>query len=261
VNRIWLFALLFSSSVAVHAGEPSHPVTTLKNAGAPRPFWVSAAAAVEAAGKVRWDLFDPHVRRRIEFQADLQRRRATAESAGDADAPCSVATISVTHLPAGRPYGTWRDLVSNAEAVFLGKIVAADVGLEGATVQTLLTIEVERVLRSHPAYHGGDSYYVLVPAGTVAMAGARLCNTALNGFTPRVGDRALVMAYGAPIDVTGKFLITRDQNVIFEHNGTVIVPDSLKNDHTFPSPLSFEALTRDLESRPLERSPREEKRP
>lgn len=240
----------FGSAVAADLPE------TIALKGAKQPFWISASAATDEHGSIRWSAFDTANRHLIEAEMKRMEARAAERHVTQkttATEPCPEITLQT-----GGGHGldrSWNDLRANSRAVYVGTITAARQGFLWGIVSTLYELRVEKTIRVTPGYPAGESLYFGYPAADFTLGGTRFCNAGpRHSVAPAVGDRVLLFAFDPAVDPAELFVPTKASHLFFAHDGALVVPAQAAGDSTLPSPLSFEALERAAEE---QRTPHE----
>ena len=220
------FDLLANVIFATTLFAQQSPPPTLTTAGAHAPFYVSAASATERDGSLRWSAFDSPtqfiIQRRI---AASQTTRAASQSVASATEPCQ-ATVHLYHV-SGR-VDSLDAMIATAPAVYRGQIISITPGFEMGSPSILIGVQITHAVRTATNFPSKGIVYVLYPKADFAIAGTRFCNGGLMGsYSPSTGDRMLIFSFDPPRDTTSSFLLTRPQQLVFEHGGTVFASKPL----------------------------------
>ncbi|HEY2093058.1 MAG TPA: hypothetical protein VGJ81_14320 [Thermoanaerobaculia bacterium] len=193
-----LALLLLAAAVFAQTPTPD----TLTRQGAPGPFFVSSAAATNANGSIRWESFDAASR------LVLQRRTT-------GDPRCEDSTVDSVHV-SGNTH-SFEAMMTRAPAVYAAEITSMKQGFEGAMPTTLIAAMIRTVVRSGAGFPHSGTVYVLDPQADFRLAGRRFCNAGVHpAYTPQIGDQVMIFSYDPPNDMTGSFLLTRPEQLLFE---------------------------------------------
>lgn len=224
------------------------------------PVWVSAEAATRDSGQIDWDLLGESA-----HQNYLGVLRMTppllAKPPGDHSAPqydpnssgvrpdCVYYGASYYDSP-GRPSDrTLQDVFQNARTIARGRIIEMTPGFFQGEPSTLLTIEIERVLRDAV---DSEVLHVVYPYARFTIGGVNFCKGDTEfPYRPQTGDRSLVMSFREPRDKGGSLYLVSPQELIFETaSGSLVLPQRFAASSDRPA---FDRLE-DLERRLIEKN-------
>jgi hypothetical protein len=191
-----------------------------------QPFFVSAGAATNPDGSIKWSALDESTRLVLQGRdADRAKRggvKVAAIATSSVDAPCDQTILSLYHV--GGNVHSLESMLSTAAAVYRGRVTGKAEGFNGTNPSTLLRIEITRALRTSPGLPNSGPVEVLYPTADFSIEGKRFCNAGLiPGFAPAIGDEVLLFPYDPPRDTTGTFLNIQPQQLIFERAGRLYV--------------------------------------
>jgi len=192
---------------------------TLARRGATGPFFVSAQAATNGDGSLRWEALSEASRTALRIELpdrDAQNGRRT--DAGSGEDRCPTYTYSVTHVQ-GDTHAL-APMIGKARAVYRAEVGAMEEGFNGAAPTALVAATITRTVRAGADFPTSGPIYFFYPRADFKIEGHRFCNAGPNvAYAPQPGDRVLIFAYDAPADETGLFLNVRPEQLVFERGG------------------------------------------
>ena len=230
---------LFALSVTAAPPLPD----TLTRRGAPGPFFVSAQAATNGNGSIRWEALSEASRMALHVEMPLRdeqnRRRSDAEGGEER---CPTYTYSVTHVQ-GDTHAL-APMIGKARAVYRAEVGAMEEGFNGSVPTELVAATITRTVRAGADFPTSGPIYFFYPRADFKIEGHRFCNAGPNvAYAPQPGDRVLIFAYDAPADETGLFLNVRPEQLVFERGGRLFFIGPFPSD-----PAIREATLESLES-------------
>jgi hypothetical protein len=217
--------------------------THLTNEGAPQiartphsqtPVWISATAATDADGALRYDLLP---RWRIETLEQLRAieraRRANASShlaTGDSDCEFFVGEVPIENddVPA---ISDFMSAVAYARAIFSGKVVTITPGFIDGLPASLLEVRVADRVKGRDVYASSASIYVAYPAARFAAGGKQYCiRPRFNSHMPQIGDDVLVFALRGPADEQRQIARVESRDLLFATGSGLRAPHIYQND-------------------------------
>jgi hypothetical protein len=207
-KSLTLLALGIALPLALRAVPPLQPAPEILAADAEEPsappLWVSAQAAADPGTVLDWDLLGRDgalLRDAVERQRKhLERTKALGAQAPELSlrqiqaADCFT-TFSRTGVDGG--IDRLEDLVEHSRAIFRGVVRSVALGFGRGVPSSLLTVDVEEVLRDSIPL-GKSRIYVDYPVARFAIGPYHFCNDQ-QGFAPKAGDRILVFVRFGPI--------------------------------------------------------------
>lgn len=226
---IFAFAGLLSAKI-----RGASPTDALTRKGGSAPFWVSAAAVIDASGNLNKQMLDAatydQIKRTVAAQHRTSPARVSTLSAGDGPMPCPHFIINSHPTATSHHYASLEQASSDAGAVYRGTVTHIEPGFLSGMPASLLEVAITDPIKSSSGFPAGGTVYVAYPAAELAVAGQRLCNAGPNrNFSPHVGDKIVVIAHDRPIDTLGRFLPTGEDQLIFEHDRSLIVSSGLQH--------------------------------
>lgn len=170
------------------------------------PIWIAAERAVEG-GALRPDLFDPRVRRDLEWaMADrAPNRSVTLESSEHGTANGLRADDALCTSWARSPNDwavadfSYETLIDHAQLALIGVVRSEREGFLFGYGTTLFEVEVEEVLEAPPSGEAIEAVYVSYPSSSIAVGDQMLCSRSVRyPARPQVGRHLLVFAATIP---------------------------------------------------------------
>lgn len=94
---------------------------------------------------------------------------------------------------------------------------------------TLLTVSVDRMLRSSGDFAKGKVFYVIYPYARFSIGEVNFCKGDTDyPYRPEVGDSIMVFPFRAGRDKSGQLVLAQPQELFFERSGRVTVPRKLE---------------------------------
>jgi hypothetical protein len=220
-------ALLFS--VTLSAAPP--PSVILSRYDAHPPIFISASAMVAADGTtaaVVPEDWRPELQRTAEVFSE-HRGQVSAFGMSSA-APCQGGMLAESPLEPVVDTTTQRNVIVNAHAIVAGTIRSVTPGFFFGKPGSLIELDNLDKIKADALYNGlRASLYLRLPYAQFVAGGIEYCRESGPGaYTPKVGDRLLVFAYGAPMDAAGTFVYSTSSDVIAQpSDGAVRIPKSL----------------------------------
>jgi hypothetical protein len=252
--------LLLAGAVGGDAANDATVPTIVKRVGSSEPFFISAAAATGADGRMNLAVFPEASRLYFEAKRVEAEKRRDQRSQINADAigeqPCPVRVVTFPHFD--RPSKSWSDLTQHSEAIYRGRVSETVAGFEGTRPVTLVVIEIVNTVRVSTGYPTAGTIRILHHGADFRIGGQRFCVSSPNdGVTPSVGDEVLVMAYSKPIDESGTLIRTAAEQVIVSRGDRLFLPATLRGDASLPPALSLDALVESVARPGTERRPKQ----
>jgi len=220
-------ALLFS--VTLFAAPP--PSVILSRYDSHPPLFISASAMVAADGTtaaVVPEDWRPSMKRLAEVISE-HRSQLSALSLSSA-APCQGGMLSEESPQQLADASTQHRAIANAKAVVAGTIRSVTPGFFSGSPGSLIELDNLDKIKTSALYNElRESLYLRLPYAQFVAGGIEYCRESGSGkYIPKVGDRLLVFAYGAPVDTTGTFVYTTSHEVIAQpSDGAIRIPKSL----------------------------------
>ncbi len=221
-------ALLFS--VTLFAAPP--PSVILSRYDAHPPVFISASAMVAADGTtaaVVPEDWRPSMQRLAEVLSE-HRGQVSAFSVSSA-APCQGGMLSGESPQELVDASTRHSAIVNAKAIVAGTIRSVTPGFfQSGSPGSLIELDNLDKIKASMLYNElRESLYIRLPYAQFVTGGVEYCRESGSGkYIPKVGDRLLVFAYGAPVDTAGTFVYTTSDDVIAQPgDGAIRIPKSL----------------------------------
>jgi len=220
-------ALLFS--VTLLAAPP--PSVILSRYDDHPPLFISASAMVAADGTTAAVVpkdWRPSMQRLAEVIAE-NRSQVSAFSLSSA-ASCQGGMLSEESPQELVDASTQHGAIANAKAIVIGTIRSVTPGFFFGSPGSLIELENLNKIKADALYSGlRENLYLRLPYAQFVTGGVEYCRESGSGkYVPRVGDRLLVFAYGAPVDTAGTFVYTTSRDVIAQPgDGAIRIPKSL----------------------------------
>jgi hypothetical protein len=231
IGRLALFASLISLWTPLVAAQ-EHPPDNITRQGASAPFFVSAAAATNSDGSIRWAAFNQSAQLILHMKIANRSQSARAEAESSTAEGCNESILTFFHV--GGDVNSLDALVASAPAIYRARVVSMSQGFdEMSGPTTVLATEIVRPIRTEPGFPKAGIVYVLYPKADFRIGGVHFCNAGPNAnYSPKEGDELLIFAYDRPVDTTGLFLLTRPQQLIFQRDGKLFAARPLTSDST-----------------------------
>jgi hypothetical protein len=210
------------------AAAPPLP-DTLARRGATGPFFVSAQAATNGDGSIRWEALSHASRMALQVELPVSDERDRRRTDAGGEDRCPVFTYTVTHVH-GDTHAL-APMIATAPAVYRAEVVAMEEGLDGSVPTSLVAATIVRTVRAGADFPTTGLVYFFYPRADFTIGGHRFCNAGPNlAYAPQVGDRVLIFAYDAPADETGLFLNVRPEQLVLERGGRLFPISSFASD-------------------------------
>lgn len=245
-----------ASADAFPKQDPSHFIHSRNGDSA--PLWVSAKAATTPGGGIDWDLLGE--RARVIYQSVVQNvPRLMVEEPGsqpkyDPDSSGlrpECVYYGSAHFDYVNPPSdeTLADVIKNAQAVMRGRITEITPGFYLGEPNSLLTVSVDRKIRSSRHFSVGNSFYIVYPKARFNIGDTNFCkHDSRFPYSPQVGDQVLILPFQGPQGEGFRLIQPGPVELIFEtEQGELILPKK------FVSTASAEKFTslRDIEVKML----------
>jgi hypothetical protein len=125
---------------------------------------------------------------------------------------------------------TQHSAIVNAKAIVAGTIRSVTPGFFSGSPGSLIELDNLDKIKASALYNElRESLYLRLPYAQFVTGGIEYCRESGSGkYIPKVGDRLLVFAYGAPGDTAGTFVYTTSDDVIAQpRDGVIRIPKSL----------------------------------
>ncbi|HXH40237.1 MAG TPA: hypothetical protein VNN08_16530 [Thermoanaerobaculia bacterium] len=145
-------------------------------------------------------------------------------------APCQGGMLAESSLDPLVDTSTRQKVIVNAHAIVAGTIRSVTPGFFYGTPASLIELDNLDKIKADTLYNDlRESLYIRLPYAQFVTGGIEYCRESGPGaYVPRVGDRLLVFAFGAPMDVAGTFVYTTSSEVIAQpSDGAIRIPRSL----------------------------------
>jgi hypothetical protein len=218
--------LLFS--VTLFAAPP--PSVILSRYDAHTPVFISVSAMITGDGTMAAVVpedWGPSMQRLAEVLSAHQSQ-VSAFSPSSA-APCQGGMLAEQSRQQLADASTQHSAIVNAEAIVAGTIRNVTPGFFSGSPGSLIEIDNLDKIKVSALYNEvRESVYLRLPYARFITGGIEYCRESGPGkYIPKVGDRLLVFAYGAPGDTTGTFVYTTSDDVIAQPGGGMIrIPES-----------------------------------
>lgn len=205
---------------------PSVLERTMRQAG--EPLWVRAEAAVGPDGNVDWELLGEDARKAFESvarQTPISDRVFDHYHSGIVEKRNPDGTITTWHHygPTGLEMpveGSWRslkELAEDAEVIYLGKVVGFAEGFFAGGPGSLLTVQLQEVLRASDERQVGSEIYVYYPSAQFSIGGVNFWKSdPAFPERPAVGDRIFIADNRPSPDLRGSTVIPRAEAIFIE---------------------------------------------
>jgi hypothetical protein len=220
-------ALLFS--VALFAAPP--PSVILSRYDAHPPVFISASAMVAADGTtaaVVPEDWRPSMQRLAEV---LSKHRGQVSAFSlSSGAPCQGGMLAEESPQQLADASTLHSAIVNAKAIVAGTIRSVTPGFFSGSPGSLIELDNLDKIKTSALYNElRESLYLRLPYAQFVTGGIEYCRESGSGkYIPKVGDRLLVFAYGAPGDTAGTFVYATSDDVIAQPgDGVIRIPKSL----------------------------------
>jgi hypothetical protein len=219
--------LLFAAGAA--SAQATLPDTFTRE-GASAPFFVSRTIATASDGGIRWGLFSASSRRLLELNIARRTQQASVTAEANAPAsPCRETTVSSLHVSGDTT--SLDNMIHSARTVYRAEIVSMEDGFDGAVPSTILAAEIHNVVRSADGFPTRGVVFVAYPRADFRIEGVRFCNAGTHpSYVPQIGDHVLIFAFDRPRDMTGAFLLTRPEQLVFERDNRLFTVKAFAND-------------------------------
>ena len=209
-------------------GSRTPPTLAAKISGSP-PLWVSRAAATTPDGSVDWNLLGEEARKVFEnLQAQPTVSYAAAQQAPEMAAVIDLSRPDGSNVRWYR-YGPsskeisgsrWRsvaEVARSARAIYLGTVTAVAEGFLDGEVGSLLTVQVDRVVRGSDDFSVTDEVFVYYPYARFSIGELNFWKET-PGYPerPAVGDQILVSADRYPPDAAGRVVLPHQDGLFVE---------------------------------------------
>lgn len=219
-------------------------------------MWVSAEAAIDS-GELRRELFDEFGISEITAGLEAAAHETALESGElneESRSPylpeelCRHSTV-VDHAE-GPKRDSLEDLQRHAIGIFDGKVVEITQGFLSGLPASILTVEVNEVIRSSPKIAAQPTLWVSYPYAAFAAGGGVFCRSEPRyTYRPRVGDRILLFPRSGPLDDDHRLLVPDPVEVVVEKaTGDIHFSDELADDEVFGMADDFSLLRREIVS-------------
>lgn len=250
-------SLTFGNGKAEEIGPPAIMHSAVEGYVGPT-LWVSARAAAAEQGVLRLDVIGEPAASSLGRLIEQQRReRVFAESSVQgpriqriADSACHSTTLSTADFGGGsQPSETFGDLLRHALGIYSGRIVAIEPGFMAGVPASLLTVEVEDVLRSAED-SAPDVLYILYPFARFSIRGYTFCGgLSASTFDAKSGDRVLIFPYMGSVSREAQLAAPRGEQMFFESaTGELFVPPALRNDPALRGVRSLDEIAERVRS-------------
>lgn len=240
-NAAVLLASLFYSAFLVADDSPA--IIENRRPELP-PLWVRADVAINADGTLR-DIIGR------DNAARLQQESARPQVSSHADAPCKTyhSQPSLEHF---LPTDTAEELLSHAQQIMAGKIIATSDGFYLGTPGQLHTIQVTDTVTGAPP----DLVYLFYPHARIVTPTATFCSIPIGTKArPTTGDRVLIFSMLGPDDIAGRtFRVEPGREMAVEQDGLLLLPKALRRDDRFAKARDITAVIATLRSMTAERN-------
>jgi hypothetical protein len=145
--------------------------------------------------------------------------------------PCAGRYLSEDSELSGARYSP-DAFVRSAKAIFSGRVAAISQGIFYGKPGSLVAVSDVEALKTNSDFSRiTDHLYVRHPFAWYSAAGREFCaGTRPDVYIPRVGDRIIVFAFSKPLDDSGRFIYTVEDDLILESkNGELHVPPTLSS--------------------------------
>jgi len=213
------------------------------------PLWVSAQAAVDPDSILSWNLLGRERSSLLRGAVEAQQEQVENAGPRQAGAP----DLSVRPIPAAEckdsilnsedegAVVSFRKLVDGAQRVLRGVVRSVEPGFFAGDPATLLTLEVEEVVRES-APSNVTRIHLAYPTAHFAIGPYRFCHGE-KSYLPAAGDRVLFFDALGPMDPEGRFFATQRRQVFFEDRaGGLILPDVMKKDRELAGRTSLDEI-------------------
>jgi hypothetical protein len=220
-------ALLFSAPL--FAAPP--PSVILSRTDAHTPIFISASAMVATDGTTAAVVpEDWRVQQKRIAEAFSEHRPPVSAFGVSSAAPCQAGMLVESPLERMVDNSTRNAAIVNAHAIVAGTIRSVTPGLFFGTPGSLIELGQLDKIKTDSSYDGlQDSLYLRLPYAQFVVGGIEYCRESSPGaYAPKVGDRLLVFAYGAPMDAAGTLVYSTSDDVIAQpNNGAIRTPKAL----------------------------------
>jgi len=223
------YAVALVFSVTLFAAPP--PNVIVSRTDARTPIFISVSAMVAADGTTAavvpkdW---------RVQQQRTAEvfsEHRAQASALGiSSAAPCQGGMLVESPLDPLADISTPHNAIVNAHAIVSGTIRSVTPGFFFGTPGSLIELDTLDKIKADALYGGlRGSLFLRLPYAQFIVGGTEYCRESGPGaYVPKVGDRLLVFAYGAPMDAAGTFVYSTSNDVIAQPgDGSIRIPKPL----------------------------------
>jgi hypothetical protein len=223
----YVIALLFP--VTLSAAPP--PSVILSRTDAHSPIFISASAMVDTDGATAAVVpEDWRVQQQRIAQVFSAHRSEVSAFGVSSAAPCQAGMLVESPLERLVDNSTRNAAIVNAHAIVAGTIRSVTPGLFFGTPGSLIELgELDKIKADSSYASLQDSLYIRLPYAQFTIGGIEYCReSGLGAYAPKVGDRLLVFAYGAPMDAAGTLVYSTSDDVIAHpNNGAIRIPTAL----------------------------------
>jgi hypothetical protein len=191
------------------------------------PVWVSAEAALDAAGDLRSDIIASH--KAIELRRRLERNAATKGTRIESEAADGCDTTTSYVSPHFSSTASADDLVKNSRYIFSGSVTDLRQGFYFGSPGTLLAVRPKQWLKHETEAVIERPIYIFFSQAKIKTPHGTICSTPVPRVPrPSVGDEILIFAYHQPLGRdAGVFELRPDQQMSFEGSAGTYVPKAL----------------------------------
>lgn len=209
-----------------------------------QPLWVRADVAIDADGRLR-DVIGR------DDAARLQQESARPQVSTHGDMPCKKYQ-SQPPLEHFLPTDTAEELLSHAQQIMAGKIIATSDGFYLGTPGQLHTIQVTDTIIGAPR----DLVYLFYPHARIVTPTAMFCSIPIGTKArPETGDHVLIFSMLGPDDAARRtFRVEPGREMVVEQDGLLLLPNALRRDDRFAKARDITAVIATLRSITVERN-------
>jgi hypothetical protein len=213
------------------ASPPSSLIPDLLYHGGESPSWVSLKACHVPEGALNLDLLAPTDRMKVQNYVTRSRAEASRETGNQS--PCPLTAMEpIVEWPDGKGSAkTLVELQERSSAIFVGRVVAAEVGFFRGAPATLLLVRPDEIVRNSSSIDASGDLLVYYPAARFTAGGTKFCSAArAHDVMPAAGDHVAVHVLHDYPGVTRNLIVGESEDFIFERDETLIASPSLLAD-------------------------------
>lgn len=245
----YLLAAVFAI-IGTSAGGQSATPAPLVSRWTGQPLFIAASDLVDTSGNyavgvpTAWqELNDSFARHSLEVQGKNRQSE---------DSPCVEGSreVDAERLASRRDA---REIVDNATAIFYGRVRSVTPGLFYGAPGSLLELGEVQVIKRGPYSRVDDVLYVRHPYAKFSLRKTDYCRLAADDRNrPRPGDEVIAFAFEPPVDQSGTFVHTFQEDLVMGGEGRLLVPAVFREYSGRDKP--FEAIRRAVQHQALHRS-------